>query len=118
MRELEFRAWCPVNKVMVGFVGKDLHDPIIACNFGDLMANEHENGKDLLMQYTGLKDKNGVKLFEGDIIITWGKPYIASDMLFVGHKIHECTLVDGDFEIIGNIHQNPELLPGNQKPDV
>lgn len=75
-----------------------------------------------LMQYTGLKDKNGVEIYEGDIIddkgVTW---YVEFGN---GRYTLRCTChyPDGDFyvfedspgyEVIGNIYENPELLKGN-----
>ena len=72
-------------------------------------------------QYTGLTDKNGKKIFEGDIInieypITTVKcavvEYVGS--AFVGST--DCDAWDLDnyyaLEVIGNIHDNPELLKG------
>lgn len=98
-------------------------------------------------QYTGLKDKNGKKIFEGDIVrfIWWwfdgaereseltGTIVYSSDNMsfqlkgvknkewrdFVGANEHdmdyltpfsELNFCDADFEVIGNIHDNPELL--------
>lgn len=74
-------------------------------------------------QYTGLTDKNGKKIFEGDIVerfwlgrkyiyrIDYDK-YIAS---FIGKDIYGLYFITFDydaceFEVIGNIHDNPELL--------
>ena len=76
-------------------------------------------------QYTGLKDKNGKKIFEGDIVKA--KENRTNDIAtisfenggFIIHphsgKILERTLWeywynDWDLEVIGNIHENPELL--------
>ncbi|EHV0193331.1 hypothetical protein KZZ71_001895 [Listeria monocytogenes] len=81
-------------------------------------------------QYTGLKDKNGKKIFEGDIVInSKGQigyiAFLIQEAGFVvvlknsdyrlGHRnTNECYERATHHKIIGNIHENPELLEGTE----
>lgn len=85
MREILFRAWHPSQKEMVYFDGNKLQDHHIASHFGLLVNNEHPEGKDLLMQFTGLTDKNGVKIFEGDVCEYYSS---SGEIIKIGKVMH------------------------------
>ena len=120
MRELKFRAWSEETKSFEYF---DLNKGT-ECGLTNLQIWARNTQ---IEQYTGLKDKNGKEIYEGDILggiwesgfISWCEKckqfqYHSAGIgcMACSGDVHWCEIVEdnGKLEVIGNIHENPELL--------
>ena len=116
MREIKFRAWDKVVKQMKYYDAPMKLTFSSGEIFGYFIPKQEE-----LMQFTGLHDKNGKEIWEGDIfgnipqlrcVIEWENCRFI--FKFLDPKIEKRNLMFNDWarksEVIGNIYENPELL--------
>ena len=128
MRETKFRAWLKEEEKMVNVETMDFTDKTIRC----LKKNEFINAYLLrrvsfddieLMQYTGLNDKNGKEIYEGDIVVLNNIEndnmcivrYEHSRYRLEGWSLREdlSNVEDRFLEVVGNIYENKNLLEEN-----
>ena len=127
MRKIKFRAWDKENEKMMKVSSLHLENKEISVKENGTF---HLFRMQDLMQYTGLKDKNNKEIYEGDIVLikldetsTWYKTVVGfkkgafianlidkEDYVYIFH--HGFT--DDDFEIIGNVYENKNLLEENK----
>ena len=138
-REIKFRAWNLIDKKMEYDITKtkeysNIDGGIDVVGFDSYLDEPTES---VVMQYTGLKDKNGKEIFEGDILEQYGTQEDNSKRELYGLSYYEVVFSEGRFlkcwrkstidfhasksnfdlsfmmqnyRVVGNIYENPELL--------
>jgi uncharacterized phage protein (TIGR01671 family) len=117
MREIKFRAW-----------DLDAADRMYSWEEIKRHFNEHlEHERVVVMQYTGLKDKNGKEIFEGDVLksnasydrVFWNEDKWCFEVMkrhkdkggWIAGFISSGLKIAAEYnEIVGNIYENPELI--------
>ena len=115
MRELKFRAWDRDKKKMMGVAPgvwdeEELSEGVISIGFAFEWDEIYE-----IMQYTGLKDKNGKEIYECDLVtkdtydFNEEVYYNANDVGFFcrGYDGSE-SILESNYEVVGNIHEAPK----------
>lgn len=131
MREIGYRAWLKEEK-------RFIYPKLILNDFGSVVEAAYDDidissdeiierrfliEEVVLEQFTGFRDKNGKKIYEGDIMNIRGIKYYVdfehggfwfkNDKLWVKpYRPFVHFLEINDMEVIGDIHRNPELLEG------
>lgn len=107
MREIKFRGWNTKKGMTREYTLNEM-----------LVEKLENNGLDRLwLQYTGLKDKNEVEIYEGDILeySNWNE---ITNKQFTNIEVNDITNIPKiDFEycrVVGNIYENPELLTNTE----
>lgn len=127
-RDIKFRGFDSVNKVMLPVESINFREGYISLNEGDNPVTDTLEMIELI-RYTGVKDRNGKEIYEGDIVSFYNDEeyklkstnalviYDSGAFMLEHKKLGKEYLGEMDIEnmcikIVGNIYDNPELLEG------
>ena len=123
MRPIKFRAWDLLENKMIQW--DELTSGKHPYNYLSMLASDL--GIVIWMQFTGLTDKNGKEIFEGDLMTLrnpdreWKQKYLevywdnnlnGFSMISADH-LYQTPIMEEDYIVIGNIYENSELLKEN-----
>jgi len=125
MREIKYRAWCEVDHSEGTSDNKMVYFNQIECDNGLWFEAPdkvyHINEYHYKMHSMGLQDKKGKDIYKGDVVRPSGEEGVLAQIIFIAPSFKITTkLKNGNYinwnyikdeiEVIGNIHENPELI--------
>lgn len=131
MREIKFRAWDKKNNEWCQSIEQEgfgvfINGVVNPSKSGEFYIHDYSStGQEyiVLCQFTGLHDKNGREIYEGDVVQTYNGKHKGPrvEIAYLEHSF--CMREEPDdsrmdcvwyfnIEVIGNIYENPELLEG------
>jgi len=136
----KLRAWDKVGESICSVSEITYSGDLSYLSFVKLSGNNRLYGPEsrladdvIIMQSTGIKDKNGVEIYEGDILKLHAiflapddkigyleySPKYGYSIIFEGNRLYRqeywASTNKLNYEVIGNIYENPELLEGHEK---